>query len=412
MMSNVLALVLAGGHVEELLCLTEKRAKSALPVFGIYRIIDFVLSNCMHAGIEQVGILSQYRPHGLVRHIGNGEHWDFIGRQREIRILPPYRGSHGSDWYQGTADAVYQNIAYVEEYAPDHVLIASADHVYRMDYRPFINFHLDHRAKVTVCLTQQHAASRRFGYGIIERDRLIDYVEKPTTPLSTMVSMTLFLFEKDFLIEILKENAQARSHEFGRDILPSILRSVPVYAFRFGGYWAYARTISSYFRTNMNLLKGTIDLAQWQIRTNLTERSKQRDRVPAYINGEVIDSVISDACIIEGTVKNSILSPGVRVARGGEVIDSVIFHDTVIGSNAKLKKVICDKDAVIGDNVSIGHEGEHTPSMEFKDLLASGISIIGRTVHIPENTTIGANTAIYPGARIDRSDIAAGSTLR
>lgn len=411
-MTNVLALVLAGGHVEELLCLTEKRAKSALPVFGIYRIIDFVLSNCMHAGIEQVGILSQYRPHGLVRHIGNGEHWDFIGRQREIRILPPYRGLHGSDWYQGTADAVYQNIAYIEECNPDHILIASADHVYRMDYGPFIKFHIDNNADATACLTEQQTASTRFGYGIIERNRLIDYVEKPPAPPSKNVSMTLYLFKKDFLIKILKENAQTRSHEFGRDILPSILGSNSVFAFRFEGYWAYARTINSYFQTNMNLLEGTIDLAQWQIRTNLTERSKHKDRVPAYINGPVIDSVVSDACIVEGTVKNSILSPGVRVARGAEIIDSIIFHDTVIGCNTKLKKVICDKDAVIGDNVTMGHEGENTPSREFKELLDAGISIIGRTVHVPANITIGANTAIYPGARIDRTNITAGSTLR
>jgi glucose-1-phosphate adenylyltransferase len=411
-MSNILALVLAGGQVEELLCLTEKRAKSALPVFGIYRIIDFVLSNLMHAGIDQVGILSQYRPHDLVRHIGNGEHWDFIGRQREIRILPPYRGSHGSDWYKGTADAVYQNIAYIEEFDPDHVLIASADHVYRMDYRPFIQFHIDRNASVTVCLTQQKSRSTRFGYGTIEHDRLVDYVEKPVTPPSDMVSMTLYLFKKNFLIEILTDNATSQSHEFGKDILPSVLKSKTIFAFQFDGYWAYARTVDSYYRTNMDLFQGAFDLAQWQIRTNLTERSKQRERTPAFINGSVINSIISDACIIEGTVSNSILSPGVHVAPGAEVIDSIIFHDTVIGSNTKLKKAICDKDVRIGDNVSIGYFGKRTPSQKHGNLLASGISLIGRTVHIPKNTVIGANTVIYSGAHIDYPRIEPGSTVQ
>ena len=143
-MNDVLAMVLAGGRVDELLCLTEMRPKSALPVFANYRIIDFVLSNLMHAGISNVGVLSQYRPYALVRHIGTGEHWDFVGRSRDIRMLPPYRGSKASDWYKGTADAVYQNIAYIDQFAPKHLLVASADHVYRMDYRPFIEFHLAH----------------------------------------------------------------------------------------------------------------------------------------------------------------------------------------------------------------------------------------------------------------------------
>ncbi|MBN2619527.1 glucose-1-phosphate adenylyltransferase [candidate division WOR-3 bacterium] len=411
-MSNILALVLAGGQVEELLCLTEKRAKSALPVFGMYRIIDFVLSNLMHAGIENVGILSQYRPHDLVRHIGSGEHWDFIGRRREIQILPPYRGLHGSDWYKGTADAVYQNIAYIEEYDADHIIIASADHVYRMDYRSLMQFHIEHRADATICFTPQDIGSTRFGYGIIENDRLIDYIEKPSSPLSTMVSMTLYVFRKNFLLDVLQENARAPSHEFGKDILPRMIKHDMICAYAFGGYWAYARTIDSYYRTNMDVLKGKIDLGNWQIRTNLTERTKKKDRVPAFINGDVENSIISDGCMIKGTVKNSILSPGVCVARGAEIVDSILFHDTTVGENSQLKRVICDKDTAIADNVSIGLEGEHTPSSEFKELLKSGISIIGRTVTISENTVIGANTVVYPGSRIDRSYVPAGSTLR
>jgi glucose-1-phosphate adenylyltransferase len=168
-MSSVLAMVLAGGRVDELLCLTEMRPKSALPVFATHRIIDFVLSNLMHAGISNVGVLSQYRPSALVRHIGTGEHWDFIGRSRDIRMLPPYRGSKASDWYKGTADAVFQNISYIDQFRPEHLLVASADHIYRMDYRPFIEFHISHDADATVCFTRMKKKSSRFGYGVLNR---------------------------------------------------------------------------------------------------------------------------------------------------------------------------------------------------------------------------------------------------
>jgi len=412
-MTNVLAMVLAGGRVDELLCLTERRAKSALPIFGIYRIIDFVLSNLMHAGIENAGILSQYRPHGLVRHIGTGEHWDFIGRKRGIRILPPYRGLKEVDWYKGTADAVYQNIPYIEEFDADHILIASADHVYRMDYKPFIQFHIENKADTTVCFTKLKTKSTRFGYGIINKSgRLIKYLEKPASPPSDLVSMTVYIFKKDFLIDVLKTNARESSHEFGRDIIPQIISNYRVFAFTFKGYWAYARTVDSYYKTNMDLLEGKMDLHKWRIRTNLLERCTHRDRLPAYINGTVFNSIISDECIVEGKVRNSILSPGVKVSQGVEVIDSIIFHDTTIGPNVTLRKVICDKDSQIGEGAVIGISGEATPSREFGNLLKSGVTILGRKSLIPKNTSIGANTVVYPFAHITHSEVKPGSTLR
>ncbi|HEC78242.1 MAG TPA: glucose-1-phosphate adenylyltransferase [candidate division WOR-3 bacterium] len=411
-MEKVLALVLAGGRVDELLCLTEKRAKAALPVFGIYRIIDFVLSNLMHAGIENVGILSQYRPHDLVRHIGTGEHWDFIGRTRGIRILPPYRGLHSSDWYKGTADAVYQNISYIEEFKPDHILVASADHIYRMDYRPFIDFHIEKKADATICFAKLKTKSSRFGYGVMEKGRLVKYFEKPSSPVSDYVSMTLYIFRREFLMDVLSSNARRRSHEFGRDIIPAIIPHNKIYGYVFKGYWAYARTIDSYYETNMELLKGKIDLNAWQVRTNLLERSTYKDRLPAYINGVVMNSVVSDECIIEGTVKNSILSPGVVVARNAEVVDSIIFHDTKIRSHTKLKKVICDKDSIIEEKVTIGYEGKGIPSRKFKELMHSGITVLGRNIFIPEGARIGANTVIYPGAEIRGSRIKAGSVIQ
>ncbi len=412
-MSNILAMVLAGGRVDELLCLTEQRPKSALPVFATYRIIDFVLSNLMHSGINNVGVLSQYRPHALVRHIGTGEHWDFVGRARNIRMLPPYRGLKASDWYKGTADAVYQNISYIESFDPEHVLIASADHVYRMDYRPFIAFHIDNNADATVSFTRRKHRSSRFGYGVIGRGgRLLDYQEKPSDPPSDWVSMTLYLFNYHFLVDILNRNARAGSHEFGRDIIPEIISSARVYGYKHTGYWAYARTVDSYYATNMDVVRRKIALRDWQVRTNLLERSAQADRLPAHINGDVVNSIISEGCIIQGKVRNSILSPGVIVEKNAMVADSIIYHDTIIGKNTQVKKVICDKDSRIGNDCSIGCFGEQTASREFGELLRSGITLLGRNTVVPGKTRIGANTSVYSSAEITTDCVEPGSTLR
>ena len=412
-MSNVLGMVLAGGRVDELLCLTEQRPKSALPIFATYRIIDFVLSNLMHSGIENVGVLSQYRPYALVRHIGTGESWDFIGRSRDIRLLPPYRGSKASDWYKGTADAVYQNIAYIEAFKPEHVLIASADHVYKMDYRPFIDFHIESSADVTISFTQRKSRSSRFGYGVIGRDGMLtDYQERPDTPPSDWVSMTLYLFKREFLLHVLGENASAKSHEFGLDIMPNMLSKCRVFGYKNSGYWAYARTVDAFYNTNMDIINGKVSLEDWQVRTNLMERCTHADRLPAYMDGEIKNSVVSEGCIIEGRVENSILSPGVHVAGGAEVLDSIIFHDTVIGRKTRVHKVICDKDSRIGNECRIGGFGEETTSHEFGELMRSGITLLGKNTEVPDKTKIGANSVIYSTARIDSGDIAPGSTIR
>jgi len=412
-MDKVLAMVLAGGRVDELLCLTEKRPKSAVPIFGSYRIIDFVLSNMMHSGINNVGILSQYRPYALVRHIGTGEHWDFLGRRRGIRILPPYRGFKESDWYKGTADAIYQNISYIEEFNPEHILIASADHIYRMDYKDLFRYHLENDADVTVSFTKLKDTQERFGYGVIDsKGGLVKYLEKPKEPPSCWVSMTVYLFKKDVLIKTLKANVREPCHEFGHDIIPNLVSKCRLFGFKFKGYWAYARTIASYYNTNMDLLRKRISLKQWQVRTNNIERCIFADRLPAKIIGRVSNSVISDGCIVEGKVVNSILSPGVKILKGTEVYDSIIFHDTVVRENSCLKKVICDKDSIIEKDCVIGGFGEDTPSAEYGKLFNSGLTILGRNSYIPPHTIIGANTVVYSSAKITQSSLKPGTTIR
>ncbi len=412
-MDKVLALVLAAGRVDELLTLTERRPKSAVPVFGMYRVIDFVLSNMMHSGINVVGVLSQYRPFELMHHIGGGEHWDFSGRAREIRVLPPYRGMRASDWYKGTADAIYQNIGFIEEFNPENVLIASADHIYRMDYQAMYDFHKAKSADVTVCFTSVKKKEKRFGYGILDKkNRVVEYIEKPEKSVMDLASMTVYLFKTGVLINLLKENARNVSHEFGRDILPALTNSGKMFGYIFKGYWAYARTIPSYYKLHQDLLKREIDLEAWQIRTNLIDRCEYADRVPSRIDGQVKNSLISDGCIIKGRVVNSVLSPGVRVDEKASVQNSIIFHDCIIENGSLLDRVICDKDVIVSEKAQIGHFGHDVSSSEFGELLDTGITLIGKSIRIPETARIGSNTAIFSTAKIEQLNIEPGSTLR
>ncbi|MEO0215684.1 MAG: sugar phosphate nucleotidyltransferase [candidate division WOR-3 bacterium] len=412
-MNDVLAMILAGGRVDELLTLTEKRPKAAVPIFGIYRFIDFVLSNMMISGIDNVGILSQYRPYSLMRHIGSGEHWDFIGRKRGIRILPPYQGIKESDWYKGTADAVFQNISYIEEFKPRYVLIAAADHIYHFDYRLLYRYHIENDALVTICFTRVKQKTPWFGYGILDKmNRLVDYQEKPKEPPSNLVSMTVYLFQTELLLELLKENARENSHEFGRDIIAKLAGRPRIYGYRFNDFWGYARTIDMYFKTNMDYLKNKDLMRNWPVRTNLIEGCEHQDRIPARISGDIKNSAIGDGCIINGTVRNSILSPGVVVKEGACVVNSIILHNTKIEKNVYLKNVICDKNVEIGESASIGTTGFEIPSKEFGDLLKSGITVLGKRVFVPPRTKIGANTVVYSTGTIKEKEIPPGSTLR
>lgn len=412
-MHNILAMVLAAGRVDELLTLTERRPKSAVPVFGIYRAIDFVLSNLMHSGIHNVGVLSQFRPYALMRHIGTGEHWDFAGRSRTLNVLPPYRGLKESDWYKGTTDAIYQNIAFIEAHKPDNILICSADHIYRMDYNPLFQFHIENRAEATACFTKVISKSRRFGYCIIDNHhKVIEYIEKPEKPPTNLASMTIYLFKASLLIDLLKTNAKENSHEFGKDILPKLVKKNLLYGYKFSEPWYYARTVQSYYKAHMALLKRVFNLSSWQVQTNLIERCEKGDRVPARINGEAVNSVISEGCVINGQVRNSVLSPGVVVEKGAFIQDSIIFHDTKIMAGARLKRTICDKDALIGENTDIGLLETNVISREFGDLLSDGFTLIGKGINIPDRCRVGTNTVIFSSTRGIPNEIPAGSTLR
>jgi glucose-1-phosphate adenylyltransferase len=390
-MKNVLAMILAGGRVDELDVLTFFRPKSVLPFGALYRIIDFPMSNLMHSGIEKVGILSQYRPFHLINHIATGHPWDMVGRNRFAVILPPFKGMEASEWYEGTADAVYQNIDFIKMYNPDLVLILSGDHIYKMDYREVIDFHHENKADLTVAFaTVPLQGQHRFGQGLLEEGqrggRLLEYVEKPETAVFPWASLTIYAFNPDVLIDALTENARSDSHEFGRDIIPSLLGNHRVYGYKHSGYWGYTRTIEEYWQTSMDLLgdDAPIDLASWQVRTNLAHR-EIRDRQPTIIGpaARVEDSLFYSGCDIRGTVIRSLLFPGVKVEEGAVVEDSILFFDTVIKREAQVRRTISDMEVTVGAKSRIG-TGE------------GGLSVIGMGTSLPAEIKVGEGVVIHP----------------
>lgn len=394
MTPKVVAMILAGGRVGELDVLTYFRPKSTLPFGGLYRIIDFPLSNLMHSSIERVGILSQYRSSSLIEHIGTGASWDMIGRHRGISLLPPFHGLNASDWYKGTADAVYQNLDFIHSHNPDLVMILSGDHVYKMDYQAMIDFHIDMRADVTAAFVNVRAdESSRFGLARFRPDDprggyITEYAEKPTIPISNWASLTIYLFNTEVLEKVLNENAEKDSHEFGRDIIPSMIGRFNIYAYKFDGFWGYSRTIDEYWDTNMALLGDNpkIKLDDWQIRTNL-DHEAIRDRGPAIISPDGLceNTRFYNGVRIEGNVRNSILFPGVKIAKGAQVNDSILFFDTQIGPNTQVERTITDIGTVIGKNARIGGR--------------EAITLIGAGANIPQGAEIKQGSRIKPGLK-------------
>ncbi len=398
-LARTVALILAGGRVDELGVLTLHRPKSAVFFGGMYRVIDFPLSNLMNSGIERVGILSQYRSTSLLRHVGIGSSWDFVGRNRCATLLPPQKRIAGSDWYKGTTDAVFQNLDFLEEYDHDYTLVLSGDHVYRMDYGAMIDFHERMGADVTAAFVEvPREGAGRFGIGVIEGGdddeggRLTGYEEKPEKPRSTWASMTIYLFRKELLVEAVSRQAEhGSSWEFGRDILPSLVGRCAVYGWKHRGYWAYCRSVEEFWRANIDFLgQSDIGFEEWNIRTNLDDKNL-RDLPPAYLSEEsrVVRSRVTYGCRIEGNVRGCILFPGVRVGKGAVVTDSILFPYVRVGEGAVVEKVIADEMALIGAGARVGG-AEAAPHRERFD---GDITLIEKETSIPAKS-------IYPSGAV------------
>ncbi len=398
--------------MDELDVLTFFRPKSVLPFGALYRIIDFPMSNLMNSGIEQVGILSQYRPFYLINHIANGSPWDMVGRNRFATILPPFKGGEASDWYKGTADAVYQNIDFIRLFNPELILILSGDHIYRMDYQELIRFHLEKKADLTIGFTPMPPeGAHRFGQASIadgdpRGGRVTRYAEKPKRRLFDWASLTIYLFNPEVLIDALARNAQDESREFGRDIIPPLIGAGRVYGYKHHGYWGYTRTLEEYWRTSMDLLGESprIDLKGWQIRTNMADRAI-RDRQPSLIGPSAVveESLFHGGCHIEGTVRRSILFPGVKVEKGAVVEDSIIFFDTRIGRDARVVRTIADTDVAVGAKARLGQDS------------SGDLVVLGMNSSIPEEVRIEPGVTVYPNVTSEsfsRSDYHSGETIK
>ena len=417
-MTKVLAVIMAGGQGERLSLLSEKRAKPAVPFAGKYRIIDFALSNCVNSGIYDIAVLTQYRPRSLNDHIGIGKPWDLDRKNGGVHLLQPYIGREESDWYQGTADAVYQNLSFIMESDCDYVLVLAGDHIYRMDYSPMIAFHQQHGADVTLgAVVVPIEEGHRFG--ILETDasgRVISFEEKPPQPKGTLGSMGIYVFGRNVLARVLTEDAQQDTqHDFGRNIIPGMLeRSERVFAYPFTGYWQDVGTVQSYWEAHMGLLddRPAFDLydPSWVIHT----RSEERPPAHVQSTAQVDRSLISHGCIIKGQVEHSVLSPGVVVEEGAVVRDSIILFDTVIGAGSVVDRAILDKEVTVGKNSKIGYGDDMTPNKQEPSRLNTGITLVGKRSSLPDNLPVGRNCKIGTDLRpqdFSTTTLASGETV-
>jgi glucose-1-phosphate adenylyltransferase len=388
-----LAFVLAGGRVGELSVLTSLRPKAAVPFGGIYRIVDFALSNLSQAGISRVGILAQYRPGSLIDHVGNGTSWDLFGPGRCIKILPPYEAGEDTRWYLGNADAVRQNLDFVRDYAPELVLVVSGDHLYHMDYQELLRAHLDRGADVTVAFRPMGGAKDpRFGYGVLDEEGwLLRYEEKPQEPPSDLASLTIYVFPRRLLEETLREMPQTHL-EFGRDVIPWLLqRRRRILGWIFRGYWGYCRTPEAYLEAHQDLLRGELDPEAWGVRTNLYDQGLGRTG-PSLVegNGSLRNSLAADGCRIAGEVADSVLGPRVRVEAGAVVHQSVVLHDAVIGRGAVVQRSILDKRARVGSEARVGAAGQVPPAL------------LGKNARVEPGAEVPAGASLGPDEVVGR----------
>ncbi len=413
-MAKDLVIILAGGSGKRLLLLSAHRAKPAVPYAGTYRIIDFALSNCVNSGLRQVFVLSQYEPRSLWKHLDFGNPWDLTGRGGEVVILQPYIGNVERRWYEGSADAVRRNLHFIEERDPESVLILGGDHVYRMDYRLLLDFHKQKNADLTVAVTRVPPEEAvKFGTCVLDDDkRISQFEEKASSPRSTLASMGIYVFDFKVLAEALQEEDAATAHDFGRDIVPKLIRRGRVYGYEFRGYWRDVGTIASYFESSMALLsqEPPVDLhdPEWPILT------KSEDLPPARVleGSRVEDSLISDGCVIEGTVESSIISPGVVVERGAVVRNSIVFAACSIAPQSRVNLAILDRNTVVAENSKVGFGVNFTPNHAHPVILDSGITITGKDTFLPPGSIIGRNCLVQTSPDITEPiEVESGESL-
>ena len=396
MSTSVLTLILAGGEGERLSILSQVRAKPGVPFGGKYRIIDFALSNTVNSGLTDVGILTQYAPRSLIDHIGVGRPWDLDRSRGGVALLQPFIGrGRARDWYRGTADAVLQNLDFIDDRTPELVLVLAGDHIYKMDYRPFIEMHRESGAEVTCAVrTVPIEEAHRFGILDVARDgRVTAFIEKPANPPSNLVSMGVYVFSWPAMRDLLSPDRV----DFGRDVLPWMVeQGRRVFAYEFAGYWQDVGTVEAYWQTSLDLLTDEPGIELNDLGWLIYTRSEERPPARIGPGASVSRSMISHGCVIDGTVEHSVLSPGVRVAAGAVVRDSIVMFDAVIEEGATLDRAILDKEARIGAGARVGAGDDLRPNRDEPERLYAGITLVGKRAHVPPGVEIGRNCRIDP----------------
>ncbi len=393
---EMIAMLLAGGQGSRLGVLTANMAKPAVTYGGKYRIIDFALSNCINSGVDTVGVLTQYQPLKLNTHIGIGIPWDLDRNVGGVSILPPYEKSTNTEWYTGTANAIYQNLKYMEYYNPDYVLILGGDHIYKMDYELMLDFHKEHNADVTIAtIPVPIEEASRFGIAIADDDgRITEFEEKPKVPHSNLASMGIYIFSWKILREALITMSEQPGCDFGKHIIPYCFKNGNrIFAYEFNGYWKDVGTLVSYWESNMELIdilpKFNLYEEFWKIYT------KTDIIMPQFISrtASIERAIISEGAEIHGRVVNSVLGPGVVVDEGAVVMDSIIMTGTHIGRNSEVYKGIVAENCEIGNNVKLG-VGDEKENVWKPAIYSDGLVCLGEGSEIPDNVSVGKNVAI------------------
>lgn len=384
------AMLLAGGQGSRLYALTQKVAKPAIPYGGKNRFIDFPLSNCINSGIDTVGVLTQYQPMVLNEYIGNGQPWDLDKMHGGVHVLPPYQTAAGASWYEGTANAIYQNMAFIERYDPEYVIVLGGDHIYKMDYSKMLDYHIANNADSTIAVIDvPRSEASRFGIMTCDEEgRIVDFTEKPKEPKSTLASMGIYVFSweklRKYLIE--NENANTGSKDFGKDIIPAMLANDErLFAYEFEGYWKDVGTLDSLWEANMDLLSPSVPLNLYD--PNWKVYSRHNNMPPQYIgkNAHVENSMITEGSVVDGTVDFSIISSGVTIEEGASVKYSIVMPGTTIKKNAVVEYAIIGENCVVESDAMIGMNPESAPNRD-----DWGIAVLGH------NITISSGKRVLP----------------
>jgi len=411
---EMIAMLLAGGQGSRLGVLTSQVAKPAVAFGGKYRIIDFPLSNCINSGVDTVGVLTQYQPLRLNTHIGIGIPWDLDRNVGGVTILSPYEKIGNSEWYSGTANAIYQNLTYMEQYNPDYVLILSGDHIYKMDYEVMLEYHKANNADITIAaMPVPIEEASRFGIVVTdETDRITEFEEKPKNPKSNLASMGIYIFSWKVLKEALIKMSDVSECDFGKHIIPYCFeQNQRIFAYEYNGYWKDVGTLGSYWEANMELIDiiPVFNLYEefWRIYT------KSDTLPPQYIaaGAKVERSIIGEGTEVYGEVYNSVIGAGVVIGEGAVVRDSIIMQNTIIDKGAQINKSIIAENVEIGENTVLG-EGEYAPSKLDPKVYAFELVTVGENSYIPANVRVGKNVAIsgkteeadYPNGKLESGD--------